>query len=102
MKFLFLEPFYGGSHRDFADGWVQHSRHRLDLITLPARFWKWRMRGAALHFAKKVQSPSDYSGLIASNLMSLSDLKALWGADCVITSYSIHYTKLYESNDLTT
>jgi glycosyltransferase involved in cell wall biosynthesis len=82
MKFLFFEPFYGGSHRDFADGWVTHSRHQIDLITLPARFWKWRMRGAALHFAKKVQNPSAYDGLIASNLMSLSDLKAQWGADC--------------------
>jgi hypothetical protein len=49
MKFLFLEPFYGGSHRDFADGWIKHSRHRFDLFTLPARFWKWRMRGAALY-----------------------------------------------------
>ncbi|MBW2579340.1 MAG: DUF3524 domain-containing protein, partial [Deltaproteobacteria bacterium] len=38
MKFLFLEPFYGGSHRDFADGWIKHSRHRFDLFTLPARF----------------------------------------------------------------
>ena len=81
MKFLFLEPFYGGSHGEFADGWVQHSRHRIDLITLPARFWKWRMRGAALHFAKKVEDPSAYDGLIVSNLMSLADLRALWGVD---------------------
>ena len=82
MKFLFLEPFYGGSHRDFADSWVRHSRHQIDLVTLPARFWKWRMRGAALYFARKVQNPAEYDGLILSNLMSLSDLKGLWGADC--------------------
>jgi glycosyltransferase involved in cell wall biosynthesis len=94
MKFLFLEPFYGGSHRDFADGWVQHSRHRLDLITLPARFWKWRMRGAALHFAEKVQGPADYSGLITSNLMSLADLKALWGADCPNALVYFHENQL--------
>ena len=94
MKFLFLEPFYGGSHRDFADGWVQHSRHRLDLVTLPARFWKWRMRGAALHFAKKVQTPADYDGLITSSLMSLSDLKALWGADCPRALVYFHENQL--------
>jgi hypothetical protein len=74
MKFLFLEPFYGGSHGDFADGWVKHSRHHLDLVTLPARFWKWRMRGAALYLAKKVKNPAEYDGLITSSLMSLSDL----------------------------
>ncbi|MFO7645973.1 MAG: DUF3524 domain-containing protein [Desulfosarcina sp.] len=47
LKFLCLEPFFGGSHREFAQGWVAHSRHCIDLLTLPARFWKWRMRGAA-------------------------------------------------------
>jgi glycosyltransferase involved in cell wall biosynthesis len=79
MRFLFLESFYGGSHKEFADGLVAASRHRIDLATLPARFWKWRMRGAALHFAEAVADFSAYDGLIASGLMSLSDLKALVG-----------------------
>jgi hypothetical protein len=82
MAFLFLEPFYGGSHRVFADGWIERSRHRIDLLTLPPRFWKWRMRGAALHFARRVRDPRVYDGLIVSDLMSLSDLKALWGGAC--------------------
>jgi glycosyltransferase involved in cell wall biosynthesis len=94
MKFLFLEPFYGGSHRDFADGWIKHSRHHLDLVTLPARFWKWRMRGAALYLAKKVQAPADYDGLITSSLMSLADLKALWGADCPRALVYFHENQL--------
>ncbi len=94
MKFLFLEPFYGGSHRDFADGWVVHSRYRMDLVTLPARFWKWRMRGAALYFAKKIQNSSGYDGLIVSNLMSLSDLKALWGTDCPRALVYFHENQL--------
>ena len=45
LNILFLESFYGGSHREFADGLVQRSRHRIELHTLPARFWRWRMRG---------------------------------------------------------
>ncbi|MBW2707028.1 MAG: DUF3524 domain-containing protein, partial [Deltaproteobacteria bacterium] len=36
LKFLFLEPFFGGSHREFAQGLVAHSRHSIDLLTLPA------------------------------------------------------------------
>ena len=40
LKFLFLEPFFGGSHREFAKGLISHSRHRIDLMTLPARFWR--------------------------------------------------------------
>ncbi|MGD2149311.1 MAG: DUF3524 domain-containing protein [Desulfobacterales bacterium] len=78
MRFLFLEPFFGGSHKDFAQGLVSHSRHEIDLVTLPDRFWKWRMRGAALYFVKKIPSLKDYHGLITTDLMSLSDLKSLW------------------------
>ena len=94
MKLLFLEPFYGGSHRDFTDGWIQHSRHRFDLVTLPARFWKWRMRGAALYLAKKVKNPAEYDGLVTSSLMSLSDLKTLWGADCPKALVYFHENQL--------
>jgi glycosyltransferase involved in cell wall biosynthesis len=76
LKFLFLEPFFGGSHREFAKGLIAHSRHSIDLLTLPARFWKWRMRGAALYFINKVSSLESYNGLVATGLMSLSDFKA--------------------------
>jgi len=77
MKFLFLEPFYGGSHRDFAKGLVAHSRHDIHLVTLPARFWKWRMRGAALHFIRTLGDLSVYDGIITTGLMSLADFTAL-------------------------
>jgi glycosyltransferase involved in cell wall biosynthesis len=82
LKFLFLEPFFGGSHREFAQGLISHSRHRIDLMTLPARFWKWRMRGAALYFVKKVTALEDYHGLITTDLMSLSDFKSLSKGVC--------------------
>lgn len=79
---LFLEPFYGGSHKDFADGICRHSSHDIDLYTLPARFWKWRMRGAALHFFRVVKDLSPYDALIGSDLMSLADFKALCQGTC--------------------
>jgi len=75
--FLFLEPFFGGSHRDFAEGLVAASGHRIDLMTMSARFWRWRMGGAALHFVRRLPDLADYDGVIASSLMSLCDLKAL-------------------------
>ncbi len=94
MKFLFLEPFFGGSHRDFAEGLVSHSRYKIDLFTLPARFWKWRLRGAALYFAKKVSSLETYDGLITTDLMSLSDFKALCGASCPPLMVYFHENQL--------
>ena len=94
MKFLFLEPFYGGSHRDFADGLVAHSRHDIDLITLPDRFWKWRMRGAAIHWSRRIETPEQYDGLITSSLLNLGDLKALWGEACPPALVYFHENQL--------
>ncbi len=90
MKFLFLESFFGGSHREFAEGLISNSRHGIDLVTLPARYWKWRMRGAALYFIKKVSSLVKYDGLIITDLMSLSDFKALAGRNCPPTLVYLH------------
>ena len=78
MRFLFLEAFSGGSHRDFATGLADHSRHTIELSTLPARFWKWRMRGAALHFVHTLDNLEAVDGLITSGMMSLADLTALY------------------------
>ena len=93
-RVLFLNPFHGGSHRAFAEGWARHSRHAFDVVTLPARFWKWRMRGAALHFGQKVEYPGRYDALVVTDLMSLSDLKALWGPACPPTLAYFHENQL--------
>ncbi|MDH3838383.1 MAG: DUF3524 domain-containing protein [Desulfobacteraceae bacterium] len=94
MKFLFLEPFFGGSHKDFARGLVSHSKYKIDLVTLPARFWKWRMRGAALYFVKKIPPLKSYDGLITTDLMSLSDFKALCGPFCPPSMVYFHENQL--------
>ena len=73
---------------------MQHSRHRIELHTLPARFWKWRMRGAALHFARAVAAPEDYDLLLATDLMGVADLKALWGARCPPIVLYLHENQL--------
>ena len=82
MKILFLEPFFGGSHKDFALGFQAHSSHDITLVTLPARFWKWRMRGAALYFVNKVKDFSVYDAVMVTDMMDLTDFKALAGKEC--------------------
>ena len=78
MRVLFLESFYGGSHRDVADSLVAFSQHAVSLETLPARFWKWRSRGASLEFARRVPDPSGYDLVMCSGLTSIADLRAVW------------------------
>lgn len=53
MKILALEPWYGGSHKNFLDGLVAHSSHEVRPVTMAARFWKWRMQGGAVTLARK-------------------------------------------------
>jgi len=77
MKFLFMEPFFGGSHRAFACGWQAHSRHEIELLTLPDRFWKWRMRASALQFLAQKNNFEAYDGIITSDMMNLADVMAL-------------------------
>jgi len=78
LRIAAIEPFFGGSHKRFLEGWRGHSRHEIDIFGLPARKWKWRMRGAALHFAG---GPGDctgeYDALFASDFLSLADFAAL-------------------------
>jgi glycosyltransferase involved in cell wall biosynthesis len=56
MNVLALEPWYGGSHQRFLDGLVEHSAHDIRPITMPGRFWRWRMEGGGVTLAKKVRS----------------------------------------------
>jgi glycosyltransferase involved in cell wall biosynthesis len=81
MKILFLEPFFGGSHKDFALGFARYSSHDVDLITLPARFWKWRMQGASLYFIQKIKDLSQYDLIFTTDMMDLTDFMALAGRD---------------------
>jgi glycosyltransferase involved in cell wall biosynthesis len=94
-----LESFYGGSHRDVADGIVRHSRHKVDLMTLPDRFWKWRMRGAALWFADKIKNDAAVPGdrwdlLLCTGLMDIASLKSLLGPSCPRVLLYCHETQL--------
>ena len=59
---LVVEPWYGGSHRAWADGLVRHSRHRVRLVTHPDRFWRWRLRGGAVTLADLVRAEVEEHG----------------------------------------
>lgn len=94
MRVLYLEPFHGGSHKDFADGLRRNSVHSIDLLSLPARFWKWRMRGAALHFVRSIDSNVSYDVVFATDLMSVADLRALWPGDAPPIVLYMHENQL--------
>lgn len=54
MRVLLVEPYLGGSHRDWAEGYRRHSSHDVRVVAHSAAWWKWRMRGSAVTLAGKV------------------------------------------------
>ncbi len=79
IRILALEPYYGGSHKAFIDCLKRHSGHEITLLTLPARKWKWRMRGSAIWFAQQLEGrkEADFDLILANDMMSVADLRGL-------------------------
>ncbi len=53
MRVFVASPYHGGSHAAWAEGYQRHSDHEVHLLTMEARFWKWRMFGASLTLAEQ-------------------------------------------------
>ena len=51
MKILILEPFFTGSHQQWAEGFQKHSTHQVEILSLSGHHWKWRMHGGAIALA---------------------------------------------------
>ena len=52
MNIVLIEPFFTGSHKQWALGYKHHSKHNIDIISLKGIFWKWRMHGGAVTLSK--------------------------------------------------
>ena len=96
LRILALEPYYGGSHRAVLDGLVERIDADWTLLTLPARKWKWRMRGAAMTMAAESAALSakragsvDSAGahsrpfdlIFASTFVNLAEFRGMLGAE---------------------
>jgi len=81
MKILALEPYFGGSHQAFIEGWSAHSKHKWTILSLPAYKWKWRMRHAAITMADEVQKlidlNRDWDVLFCSDMLNLAEFLGL-------------------------
>jgi len=82
MRILLISPYHGGSHRAWAEGYRRHSAHTIGLLTLPARFWKWRMHGGAVTLARQWLAGLSPGApqpdlLLATDLLDLTTFLAL-------------------------
>jgi len=79
LRVLALEPYHGLSHAAFLEGYARHSRHEVEIWSLPPRKWKWRMRGSAYHFADLARRPGALApdAVLASDFLNLCEWRAL-------------------------
>lgn len=62
-----------GSHAQWAEGFMKHSTHHVELLSLPGRHWKWRMYGAGPELAHQFMDMEYEPELVlATDLMDLS------------------------------
>ena len=76
---LFLEPYYGGSHKSFANKYIGDN-DEWTLLTLPATKWRWRMRHASITFANILNeqyADCKWEQVVATDMMNFAEFIAL-------------------------
>jgi glycosyltransferase involved in cell wall biosynthesis len=98
MQLLLVSPYHGGSHQAWADGYDHFSKHEIELLKLPARFWKWRMHGAAVTLARRFNETGYKPDVImTTDMLDLTTFLSLTKA----VSYHIPVVLYMHENQLT-
>jgi len=75
---LLVEPWFGGSHRQWIEAYQERSQLDVQVLSLPARYWKWRMMGGAQslarHFKERGLKPRR---ILASSMLDLPSFLGL-------------------------
>ncbi len=77
---LLIEPFFGGSHRKWSQEIAKKLNFNTHLLTLPERFWKWRMYGGAITLARRAHTLTDDIApdlILAGSMFDLTTFRAL-------------------------
>lgn len=92
MKILLIEPFYEGSHAHWAKGYWRNSRHEIQLLTLPGRYWKWRMHGAAVTLAEQfMESDFEPDLVLATDMLDVATFQALTRKRLYNTRFAVYF-----------
>ena len=69
LDIVLLEPYLTGSHAAWAEEYAAHSRHRVKVLGLPGRYWKWRMHGGAVSLARQFLAERLRPDLLRNNFV---------------------------------
>ncbi len=78
MNILLIEPYFTGSHRQWASGYQASSGHSVEVLKLSGANWKWRMHGGAVTLARRfLESGSTPDMILATDMLDLTTFLAL-------------------------
>ena len=81
MHLLALQPYDAASHRALLSGWQHHSRHTFEVLSLPGRHFKWRMRQAPVELANQIEvragDGQSWDALWCTSMLDLATLRGL-------------------------
>ncbi len=96
-RILIIEPYFGGSHRQFIEGLVKYIDAETVLLDLPARKWKMRMQLSAPWFVKQIShmalSERSFDTVLLSTFVDVAVFRALvnqvqgWNRKATIATY---------------
>ncbi|MEM9609140.1 MAG: DUF3524 domain-containing protein [Actinomycetota bacterium] len=79
LDVLLVEPWWGGSHGAWAEGYRAHSTHTVRIIGHPPGPWRWRVQGSAVTLADAVDEACAASRPDVLLVSSMTDLAQLCG-----------------------
>lgn len=78
LEIVLLEPFMAGSHAAWAKEYAAHSRHKVKILGLKGKYWKWRMHGGAVSLAREFLAEGLRPDLLlATDMLDLTTFLAL-------------------------
>ena len=76
-----VNPWHRGSHRDWAEGYAERSRHAVRLVALEGEAWRWRLQTGAVALAEPMAAAWRADGapdvLLVSGMVDTSVLGCL-------------------------
>ena len=91
MRVKLIEPFFTGSHKQWAEGLQQHSKHEISIASLNGNHWKWRMHGSAVSFSQHLDQETVPDLLICTDMLDVATFKSLlptsWSHVPIITYF---------------
>ncbi|NOX23002.1 MAG: DUF3524 domain-containing protein [Actinobacteria bacterium] len=69
MRVLLVEPFLGGSHQAWAEGYQRHSANDVVIIGHEGHSWRWRLRGSWATLAAQARDLGDFDAVITSSML---------------------------------